>query len=179
MNNRRNFIKTAFAVSGTALLSSCESGGKEEVNTYADKDPFAYESNSSFLTRPDKGFDYYKFNATDYDGQKRSKPGMDKHRPVTKVSGNKKEFIISFDSASAKHPHKNGHYWTWVEITDKLNNVYTVTFPEPAKYDEFYGDEGTEFKAYIQTSEPLSGWVRVRACCKPHGVFVDYVNTEA
>ena len=57
--------------------------------------------------------------------------------------------------------------------------IFTLLLFQPAKYDEFYGDEGKEFKAYIQTPEPLSGWIRVRACCKPHGVFVDYVNTEA
>ena len=93
MDNRRNFLKTAFAVSGTALLTSCESGSQEEVDQYVDKDPYSYESNSSFLTRPEKGFDYYKFNATDYDGQKRSKTGMDKHRPVTKVALNKRSSL--------------------------------------------------------------------------------------
>ena len=179
MNNRRTFIKSALAASGTALLASCESS-EEVEDLYQDEDPYAYAESSSFLTKPGRGFDYYKFNGSDYDGQKRSESAMDKHKPIVKISGNKKEFIVSFGSNGKEHPHKNGHYWTWVEITDRLNNVYTVAFPEPAKYDEFYGDEGTEFRAYIQTPEPLQvGWIRVRACCKPHGVFVNYAEIEA
>ncbi|WDE98497.1 twin-arginine translocation signal domain-containing protein [Lentisphaera profundi] len=179
MNNRRNFLKSALVASGTALLASCESNEEPPEDLYKDEDPFSYKSNSSFLTRPEKGFNYYKFNGQDYDGQERSESAMDKHRPVIKIAQNKKEFIISFGNPELKHPHKTAHYWTWVEITDRLNNVHTVAFPEPAKYDEFYGDEGTDFSAYIQIPEPITGWVRVRACCKPHGVFVNYANADA
>ena len=60
-----------------------------------------------------------------------------------------------------------------------MNNTYILEFPEPAKYDDFYGKDGKDFRAYFQFEEPLKGWIRVRACCKPHGQFLDYVNADA
>ena len=176
MTNRRDLIKTALMASGASIIAGCTSN--EIDDEYQDIDPFAYNEHRDFLTNPEGQFDYYAFNNKDYEGHKRSETGMDKHRPQVKISGNKQEFIITFDGGKSAHPHKEGHYWTWVEIVDGEGNMMSQKYPEPSKNDEFYGKDGSEFKAYLQSETPLKGWVRVRACCTPHGEFIDYVKVD-
>jgi len=177
MKNRRDLLKTAILATGASLITGCASD--EEVDDqYADVDHFAYDENKDYINSPDKNFNYHEFNNKDYEGQKRSEAGMNKHRPIVVISGNKQEFRITFDGGSAPHPHKAGHYWAWIEIADSEGNILFNDFPEPAKGDDFYGKDGTKFEAYLQSETPLKGWLRVRACCTPHGVFMDYIKNS-
>lgn len=176
MTNRRDLLKSAILASGASLIAGCASDEIDEQ--YQDSDPFAYAEHKDFLTNPEEQFDYHAFNGKDYEGHKRSTTGMDKHRPIVKIAGNKKEFTITFNGGKSAHPHKEGHYWSWVEIVDAEGTMLSSRFPEPSKNDDFYGKDGTEFSAYIQSEEALKGWVRVRACCTPHGEFLDYVKVD-
>ena len=162
--DRRSFLsKTGIAAVGAALiLPSCKSTTVNEEDSYT--------VDKSFSTDP-KNFDYLKANSLG----KRSEGNMLKHRPRVKVAKNKQEFFVDFKNKVA-HPHVHGHWWSWIELTDQSGNSVLAYYPEPEEGETLYGDSGKDFVGYIASKKVLNGWVKVRAMCETHGVYIDYIE---